>query len=111
RFHATNRAHGLSIGYPIPHGFPVVFQLIDGVGLGIRLGEEVSHNASTLYAVGMDRRQFLATLPVLAGTRALAADPLPNIVYMYADDLGYGDVGCYGATRVKTPNLDRIAAA
>ena len=29
---------------------------------------------------------------------------------MYADDLGYGDTGCYGATRVKTPNLDRLAA-
>ena len=28
---------------------------------------------------------------------------------IYADDLGYGDVGCYGATAVKTPNIDRIA--
>ena len=33
-----------------------------------------------------------------------------NIVIIYADDLGYGDVGCYGATRVKTPNIDRLAA-
>jgi arylsulfatase A-like enzyme len=59
----------------------------------------------------MDRRQFLGSLPLLMGARALAANRLPNIVYMYADDLGYGDVGCYGATRVKTPNLDRLAAA
>jgi len=35
---------------------------------------------------------------------------LPNIVLINADDLGYGDVGCYGATRVRTPNIDRLAA-
>ncbi len=31
------------------------------------------------------------------------------IILIYADDLGYGDLGCYGATRVKTPNMDRLA--
>lgn len=35
--------------------------------------------------------------------------PLPNIVIIYADDLGYGDVSAYGATRLKTPNLDMLA--
>ncbi|MBN2301583.1 MAG: arylsulfatase [Lentisphaerae bacterium] len=34
----------------------------------------------------------------------------PNIVIMYADDLGFGDLGCYGATEISTPNIDRLAS-
>jgi arylsulfatase A len=33
----------------------------------------------------------------------------PNVVIIYADDLGYGDLGCYGATKVRTPNIDKLA--
>ena len=44
-----------------------------------------------------------------AQPRASAAERPPNIVILYADDLGYGDVGCYGATAVKTPNVDALA--
>lgn len=34
----------------------------------------------------------------------------PNIIFILADDIGYGDFGCYGATKVKTPNIDRLSA-
>ena len=40
---------------------------------------------------------------------ALPAAPKPNIIYILADDLGYGDLGCYGQKTLKTPNLDRMA--
>ncbi|WP_166831407.1 sulfatase family protein [Thalassoroseus pseudoceratinae] len=43
-------------------------------------------------------------------TRAAAEEPPPNVVLVLADDLGYGDLGCYGATKVQTPNIDRLAA-
>lgn len=47
---------------------------------------------------------------IVSGPLALAASPKPNIIFILADDVGYGDLGCYGATRIKTPNLDRLAA-
>src|SRR3954453_12599652 len=40
---------------------------------------------------------------------APAAARPPNIVFVLADDLGYGDLGCFGQTRIRTPNLDRLA--
>ncbi len=38
-----------------------------------------------------------------------AEDRPPNVIVIMTDDLGYGDVGCYGATAVETPNIDRLA--
>ncbi|MCP5522719.1 MAG: arylsulfatase [Verrucomicrobiales bacterium] len=53
----------------------------------------------------------VATLATSAPSAGLEVPEIhPNIVLIYADDLGYGDTGCYGATRVQTPAVDRIAA-
>jgi arylsulfatase A-like enzyme len=49
-------------------------------------------------------------LPLFVNPRPSCGAELPNIVLIYADDLGYGDVGCYGATAVQTPHVDRLAA-
>lgn len=56
----------------------------------------------------MPFRSSLALAFATTLTAAFAAER-PNIVLIYADDLGYGDISCNGATAVKTPNIDRVA--
>ncbi len=52
---------------------------------------------------------LLALLPCLGRVSEAAQRP-PNIVVIFADDLGYGDLGCFGHPTIRTPNLDRMAA-
>lgn len=60
----------------------------------------------------MNRRQFLqlSSSAALAGTLSAATPRKPNIVFLFADDMGYGDLHCYGDKDLQTPNLDRMAA-
>ena len=56
----------------------------------------------------LTRRHFLS-LPAGA-LAAQTADRPPNFVVLFADDMGYGDLGCYGHPTIRTPNLDRMAS-
>jgi arylsulfatase A-like enzyme len=58
---------------------------------------------STVVSFGLFLLSWALPLPHGAATK-------PNIVFILADDMGYGDLGCMGATDIKTPNIDRLAA-
>ena len=53
--------------------------------------------------------RFPFLLLVLVAARASRAEPPPNFVVIYCDDLGYADIGCFGAEKYETPHLDQMA--
>ena len=55
-------------------------------------------------------KSVISLLLTAATAFGAAVAEKPNIVFIMADDLGYGDLGCYGQERIKTPSIDRMAA-
>lgn len=53
-------------------------------------------------------KQLILTLLCLPWLAAAASKP--NVIYILADDLGYGDLSCYGQKKLKTPHIDRLAS-
>ncbi len=53
---------------------------------------------------------IIALALLLASCTSKEEETLPNIIYILADDLGYGDLSCFGQEHFKTPNIDRLAA-
>ena len=53
----------------------------------------------------------LFILALVSGQAAFAAEQAPNIIFIFVDDQGYYDLGCYGATEVETPRIDAMAKA
>lgn len=56
------------------------------------------------------RVRFVCLLALLAFASGVNAAERPNVIFILADDLGYGDLGCYGQKKILTPNLDRMAS-
>ena len=57
----------------------------------------------------MLRKILLFTLSIGLFSGSLSAEK-PNLIFILADDLGYGDLGCFGQEKIKTPRLDALAA-
>jgi arylsulfatase A len=53
---------------------------------------------------------LLAIFAVFCGAAPAVETRPPNVVLIFADDMGYGDLGCFGSNTIRTPNLDRLAA-
>lgn len=66
-------------------------------------------NANLLFGCGLGGSLLLAGCGAGKADNA-ASSHKPNVVFIVADDLGYGDLSCYGASAIATPHMDRLAA-
>jgi arylsulfatase A len=76
------------------------------------VAREITWKTETLLCISPIMRSIAAALlfALICPRHVDAGEAKPNIVLMVADDLGYGDLGSYGATKIKTPRVDELAA-
>ena len=72
----------------------------------------LTYNPATRFYLFMFRISFLISLIFTFGSTVsviMAEESKPNFIIIFTDDQGYGDLGCFGSTKIKTPNIDRMA--
>ena len=85
-----------------------MLQLFSSMTVAIATARHCLRSKSTMLAVCWLNSGLAFSTCSMAGDAKSA--PRPNIVFILADDLGYGDLGCFGQQKIRTPNLDQLAA-
>src|SRR5512137_151259 len=76
-----------------------------------RLGGMIPRGGlGVVYFALLAAHAFAAVAPGYSPMATFLAAKKPNLIFILADDLGYGDLGCYGQTKIRTPNIDRMAS-
>jgi arylsulfatase A-like enzyme/dienelactone hydrolase/glucose/arabinose dehydrogenase len=101
---ATVSPDGLSVRLVVDGLRPLHVHELDAAGVRDRGGRPLLHSWAAYTLVRQPQGE------TVAGASPAVDDRPPNVVVIMADDLGFGDVGCFGGTTIRTPNLDRMAA-